>query len=95
VVSPGKLALIKFSVEQGHEKEVGRTPLTIDANSDTLFSIRMDVRGSTFRTYVQGQSVDVWTDDRLKAGGVGFFNERAERARIKSSSIYYLSGGKN
>lgn len=98
IVSPGssgKFALIKYTVRQGHETEIGRTPLNIEASGDTLFNIRMDVRGSTFRTFVQGQPVDTWTDDRLKSGGVGFLNERAERARIKSVSIFYLSGGKN
>jgi len=60
-----------------------------------VLNVRMDVRGSTFRTYVQGQAVDVWTDEHFKSGGAGFLNERAERARVKSVSIFYLTGGKN
>jgi hypothetical protein len=36
--------------------------------------------------------VDVWTDDQLKAGGVGFLNEREERGKVKSVSIRYLNG---
>ncbi len=98
IVAPGlspKIALVKYSVVQGHETEVGRVPVNIDARLDTMFSVRVDVRGSKFSTYVQGQPVDVWTDEQLKSGGVGFLNERAERARIKSVSISYLTGGKN
>jgi hypothetical protein len=98
IVTPGlspKIALIKYMVVQGHETEVGRVPVNIAARLDTMYSVRVDVRGSKFSTYVQGQPVDVWTDEQLKSGGVGFLNERAERARIKSVSIHYLTGGKN
>jgi hypothetical protein len=98
IVTPGlspKMALIKYVVLQGHETEVGRVPLDMAARNDTLFSVRMDVRGSKFSTFVQGQPVDVWTDEQIKSGGVGFLNERAERARVKSAAISYLTGGKN
>jgi hypothetical protein len=98
IVTPGlspKMALIKYAVVQGRETELGRVPLDMAARNDTLFKVRMDVRGSKFSTYVQEKPVDVWTDEQLKLGGVGFLNERAERARIKSAAISYLAGGKN
>lgn len=98
IVTPGlspKLALIKYLVVQGHEKEMGRVPLDLAARNDTVFNVRVDVRGSKFSTYLQGQQVDVWTDEQIKSGGVGILNERAERARIKSAAISYLTGGKN
>jgi hypothetical protein len=89
------MALIKYLVVQGHETEVARVPIDMAARNDTLFNVRVDVRGSKFSTFVQGQAVDVWTDEQIKSGGVGFLNERAERARIKSAGISYLTGGKN
>jgi hypothetical protein len=98
IVTPGlspKMTLIKYVIVQGHETEIGRVPLDIAARNDTLFTVRMDVRGSKFSTFVQGQPVDVWTDEQIKSGGVGFLNERAERARVKSAAISYLTGGKN
>lgn len=98
IVTPGlspKIALIKYAVVQGHETELGRVPVDMAARNDTVFNVRVDVRGAKFSTYVQGQPVDVWTDEQLKSGGVGFLNERAERARVKSASISYLTGGKN
>jgi hypothetical protein len=98
IVTPGlapKMALIKYAIVQGHETEVGRVPLDMAARNDTVFNVRVDVRGSKFSTFVQGQPVDVWTDEQIKSGGVGFLNERAERARIKSAAISYLTGGKN
>jgi hypothetical protein len=96
IVTPGAsrgLALIKYVVRNGRETEAGRVSLNIPARNDTTYSIRTDVRGMKYSTYVQGQPVDVWTDDELKSGGVGFLNERLERARIKSVSIAYLTGG--
>jgi hypothetical protein len=98
IVTPGlspKIALIKYAVVQGHETELGRVPVDMAARNDTVFNVRVDVRGAKFSTSVQGQPVDVWTDEQLKSGGVGFLNERAERARVKSASISYLTGGKN
>src|SRR5579883_818317 len=97
IVKPGtepKIALLKYIVTHGREAQVGRVPVNLDVRLDTLYSVRVDVRGSKFTTYVLGQQVDVWTDDQLKVGGVGFLNEREERGRIKSVSVSLLNGGK-
>ncbi len=88
---PAKVALFKYIVAKGHATQVGRVPVDLDVESDTVFKVRVDVRGPKFSTYVQSQPVDVWTDDQLKSGGVGFLNEHGERGRIKSVSIRYLS----
>jgi hypothetical protein len=90
---PLKLELYKYVVQKGRQVQVGRVPIDVPVKSDTVFSLRLDVRGPKFNTYVQGQSVDVWTDDQLRSGGVGFLNERSERGKIKSVSLSYLSGG--
>jgi hypothetical protein len=59
---------------------------------DALLSIRVDARGPRFATFVQSQQVDTWTDDQLKSGGVGFLNDRGERAHVQSVQISYLTG---
>jgi hypothetical protein len=87
---PQKVPLIKYM--NGRETELGRIPLEMAVSDDTVFSVRIDVRGPAFNTYVQGKQVDVWTNDQLKSGGVGFLNERSERGKIKSVSISYLNG---
>jgi hypothetical protein len=89
-----KIALLKYIVVNGHETQVGRVPVEQAVRLDTLYSVRMDVRGPKFITYVQGQQTDIWTDDQLKTGGVGFLNEREERGRIKSVTVSLLNGGK-
>ena len=96
IVTPGGsrgLALVKYVIRNGRETEAGRVSLNIPARTDMTYSIRTDVRGLKYSTYIQGQPVDVWTDSQLASGGVGFLNERTERARIKSVSIAYLTGG--
>jgi hypothetical protein len=90
---PLKLELYKYVVQKGRQVQVGRVPIDVPVKSDTVFSIRLDVRGPKFYTYVQGQPLDVWTDDQIRSGGVGFLNERSERGKIKSVSLSYLSGG--
>ncbi len=97
IVTPGlqpKIALLKYVVQHGRETQAGRVPIDLDVQFETLYSVRVDVRGPKFTTYVQGQQVDTWTDDQLKSGGVGFLNEREERGRIKSVSVSLLSSGK-
>ena len=88
-----KVALFKYLVANGKQTQVGRVPIDLAVTQDTVFNVRVDVRGPQFTTYLQGQQVDSWTDDQLKAGGAGFLNERDERGKVKSVSIRYLSGG--
>ena len=91
---PLKVALYKYLVVNGKQTQVGRVPIDVPVQPDTVFNIRVDIRGPQFTTYIQGQQVDMWTDDQLKSGGAGFLNERDERGKVKSVSIRYLSGGK-
>jgi hypothetical protein len=87
-----KVALFKYLVANGKQTQVGRVPIDLAVQADTVFDVRVDVRGPQFTTYIQGQQVDGWTDDQLKIGGAGFLNEREERGKVKSVSIRYLSG---
>ncbi len=89
-----KVALFKYLVSNGRQTQVGRVPIDAAVQTDTQFDIRVDVRGPKFTTYIQGQQVDIWTDDQLKTGGAGFLNERDERGKVKSVSIRYLNGAK-
>ena len=42
----------------------------------------VDVRGNRFVTSIDGEEVDSYFDNTLVAGGVGFFSEVGERARL-------------
>jgi len=57
--------------------------------SESMLRIVTDVRGSEFSVTVQGQQVDSWTETRLPKGGVGFFSNRGEQARIRWVGVWH------
>jgi hypothetical protein len=48
----------------------------------TPYRVEVAVKGDRITTSIEGQTVDSWMDDTLVKGGVGFFAEAGERARI-------------
>jgi hypothetical protein len=57
-------------------------PLPLKIEKDRPYQIAFAVRGNRFSTLLDGQLIDEWTDNRHKSGGVGFFSEEGESARI-------------
>jgi hypothetical protein len=94
IVKPGVepvLALEKFAVINGKEDVHTQVMLNVKASLDTVWNIRTDVQGAKFTTYVQDNLADYMTDDRIKIGGAGFYNDPGEFAQIKSSAFYHLT----
>lgn len=94
ITKPGlqpKLSLVHFAMINGREAGVSEIPLAIAAHADTLYKIRLDVIGDTFKTYVQGELVDTWVDGRLKAGGVGLHTDKGESATMGRMIVARLS----
>jgi len=58
-----------------------RLPMTV--RNGEKYDVTMSVKGSNFTTLVNGQVVDVWSDDRIKSGGVGFFSGAGESALLR------------
>ncbi len=86
IVKPGldpTVALVRFAVIDGEEQPRAQFPLSLPVHIDTLYKIRFDAVGNQFTTYVQDQKVDEWTDDRIKTGGIGLYNERGESKSVK------------
>jgi hypothetical protein len=86
VVKPGLqpiVAFVRFAVINGEDQPRTQVPLTIPVRVDTMYKFRTDVVGNHMTTWVLDQKVDEWTDDRIKTGGAGLFNERGERASLK------------
>jgi tetratricopeptide (TPR) repeat protein len=85
VVEPGPrplVAMVRYPVVGGNQGDRVQTPLRLMIHANTPYRVTVDVKGNRFRTYIEGQEADFWTEDRLKTGGVGFFNEAGERARL-------------
>ncbi|MEJ5370085.1 MAG: hypothetical protein WHT08_17385 [Bryobacteraceae bacterium] len=67
----------------GRERDVKSLPIPFPVKQDTLYLVRMEVRGQDFTTYIQDQLVDHFSDARLKSGGVGFYSPRGDRALLR------------
>ena len=86
VVKPGALPLVRmvrYVVIDGKERSRVEKPLPLTVRADMLYRIQVKVQGSDFTIMAQGQVVDFWSDNRLRQGGVGFFCNRGERARLR------------
>ena len=86
VVRPGPLPLVhivRYAVINGKEGPHVDKPLPITVRNDMLYRIEVNAQGGDFTIMAQGQVVDFWSDNRLQHGGVGFFSNRGERARLR------------
>jgi hypothetical protein len=85
VTMPGPLpsvALERYQVIDGKEGPHVRTPLRLRGHDSLVYKVVLDVKGNDFTTLIDGQVVDFWSDDRLKAGGVGFFGHSEDRGSL-------------
>jgi hypothetical protein len=93
VVEPGLrpvLAMVHYPVVGGKAGRSVEVPLAVMIHNDTAYHVAVQVRGHRFTASIEGQEVDSWTDDLLASGGVGFFSEAGERARL-----YWMKVSKN
>ncbi len=93
ITKPGPLptvSLVRRAVIGGKADKAQELPLPIPGlRSDTIYHVRVEVDGDSFSTYLQGQLVDTFSDERLKSGGVGFFTDAGERARLRWVGVTY------
>jgi len=85
VVEPGPrplVAMVRYPVIEGNRGTRVQTPVRMMIHANTPYRVTVDVKGNRYRAYIEGQQADYWTDDGLKSGGVGFFSEAGERARV-------------
>ncbi len=77
------IGVVRYAVVNGQADSRVDTIAAIDARSDMLYRVRMDVRGDDFALSVQGQMVDSWSEPRLRRGGIGFFSGHGEESRLR------------
>jgi hypothetical protein len=76
------LAVQRYAVTSGHASRSVLTRYPTHFQSDTLYTVHLEVRGDTFSLYIQGNLIDSWSDPRLSSGGVGLFCSPGEHARV-------------
>jgi len=75
--------LVRSIVLGGKERELKSLPIPFPVQADTLYLVRMEIRGQDFTTYIQDQVVDHFSDHRLASGGIGFFSPRGDKALLR------------
>ncbi len=76
------LSLVRYPVIGGREGQKVEVPIRLMLHNNTPYRVQMTIKGRNFSTSIEGQLVDFWTDDRLQAGGFGFFSDTGESARV-------------
>ena len=87
------------------DRAQGRDAALRDGAQQPAIHVAVDVRGNHFTTSIEGEEVDSFTDDTLASGGIGFFSEAGEKARLYWAKVSknqdwlgrmcaYLSGGR-
>jgi hypothetical protein len=84
-----RYTIVRYTVVDGREGPRIEHPLPLNLYKDTLFRIRMDIRGADYSLMVQDSVVDSWTDDRFQFGGMGFFSGRGEESRVRWVQVTY------
>jgi hypothetical protein len=92
ITKPGPLpsvALVRYTVVDGKEGPKTTLPLPLQIRGDTVYRVRMEVRGDEFVTFIQDQMADHFSDDRLPRGGVGFFSPKGDKAYLRWVDVSY------
>lgn len=78
----GELVLERSAVVAGEESHRVQVPVRERFDVRRPVRITVEVRGSDFRTSIDGRVVDFFHDDLLPSGGVGFAGQPDDRPRI-------------
>lgn len=85
VIEPGLrpiIAMVHYGVVNGKMGHKVETPLNVMVHNNEPYHVAVDVRGNHFTASIEGETVESWTDETLPRGGVGFFADAGEKARL-------------
>jgi hypothetical protein len=85
-----EVSLVRYQVVGGQESARVEIPVHAGVQNGRPYRIEEDVAGSNFTTSVEGEVVDSWSDDRLRAGAVGFFGSPEDKP-----SLYWIKVSNN
>jgi hypothetical protein len=85
------IAMVHYPVTGGHAGKPIETPLMdVMVHNNTPYHVAVTVAGNRIITSIEGQEVDRWVEDQIPSGGVGFYSDAGERARL-----YWMKVSKN
>ncbi len=86
ILRPGEISgahIVHYGVQAGRQFARAQMPIPMALHSNRPYRIQVDVDEASFSTRIDGVVVDRWTDHRIPSGGVGFFSDGGEFARIE------------
>ena len=86
VTRPGPMPeaqIVQYAVIDGKEERPKVMPIPYPVRPDTMYLVRVDVRGSDFSIQLQGQPLYNFSDDRLQEGGIGFFGPKGDKSYLR------------
>jgi hypothetical protein len=84
------VSMVHYPVVAGVKGARVSTPLNIMIHEHTAYHVAVDVHGDRITTSIEGEEVDSFVDSTLARGGVGFFADAGEQARL-----YWIKVSKN
>ena len=85
VVEPGLrpiIAMVHYTVLRGKPGREVEIPLSVMVHNSEPYHVAVEVKGNRMVTSIEGQEIDSFTDNALTSGGVGFFADAGEKARL-------------
>jgi hypothetical protein len=76
------IAMVHYSVVDGKRGRTLQSPLNVMVHNNRPFTVAVTVRGKSLVTEVDGEEVDRFREEALPVGGVGFFSDAGETARL-------------
>ncbi len=92
IIEPGPMpkgAIDWYAVVDGKRSRANRTVLPFDLRNEKMYRFRVTVRGTSFTTFLDDRVIDFFEDDRLSRGGVGFFQSRGDKVRLRWISVIH------
>lgn len=90
IAKPGALhnaGLVRYAMIDGRETSPVRLPLPLSLERGVSYRIRMTVQDDHFITYLNGQVISSWSDNVLKRGGIGFFEDQNDPQKLAWVSV--------
>lgn len=90
IIKPGPLpnaGLVRYSMANGREWDRVQLPVLVTLERGAEYRIRVSVQDDRFITYLNGQMISSWTDNRLHRGGIGFFDDPDDPQKVSWVSL--------
>jgi hypothetical protein len=76
------ISMVHYGVVNGKAGHKIETPLSVMVHNNRPMHVAVDVSGKRFTASIDGERIESWTDDTSAQGGVGFFSDPGEKARL-------------